>query len=447
MADFPYIPQTITVHLGKPDSPAPNVTVPFLEYIQNVASSELYPTWPENALRANIYAQITFALNRIYTEWYRSRGYDFDITNSTAYDQAFVYNRDIFENVAAIVNKLFNQYLARPGFVQPLFSSYCDGRKVQCDGLSQWGTVELAEQGLTPYEILTTYYGDDIDIRTAPIRPITKSYPGKPLKLGNVSLSSEIMQSRLNRISTNYPAIPKIYPVNGIFDAETQQAVKAFQSIFNLTPDGIVGPATWYQITSVYNAVLRLAELNAVGVSLQDVSRDFPEVLKEGMQGSSIQLLQFYLSALAAFNKTIPNIKIDGFFGPKTKETVIAFQKLVGLYPDGIVGAQTWDALISAYENIERTFPADGEPFVLPPKQTLVLGMQSEDVARVQGWLNIIATAYPQIPTIPQTGYFGEITRDAVLAFQQLFGFPASGVVSPFLFFQLEQRARDIEQA
>ena len=446
MADFPYIPQTITVHLGKPDSPAPNVTVPFLEYIQNVASSELYPTWPENALRANIYAQTTFALNRIYTEWYRSRGYDFDITNSTAYDQAFVYNRDIFETVAALVNELFDQYLARPGFVQPLFSSYCDGRKVQCDGLSQWGTVDLAQQGRTPYEILTAYYGNDLDIRTAPIRPLTESYPGKPLTLGNVSLAAEIMQSRLNRISTNYPAIPKIYPVNGIFDAETQAAVKAFQRIFSLTPDGIVGPATWYKITSVYTAVLRLSELNAVGVGLQDVSREFPEVLKEGMQGSSIQLLQFYLSVLAAFNKTIPGISIDGFFGPKTKDAVLSFQKLVGLYPDGIVGALTWDALISAYESIERTFPADGEPFVLPPTQTLVLGMQSEDVSRVQGWLNTVGTVYPQIPTIPQTGYFGEITRAAVLAFQQLFGFPASGVVSPFLFFQLEQRARDIGQ-
>lgn len=280
MPEYPYIPETITVHLGRPDEPAENVTVPFLEYIQNVASSELYPTWPENALRANIYAQVSFALNRIYTEWYRSRGYDFDITNSTAYDQAFVNGRDIFENVAVLVNELFNQYLARPDFIQPLFAAYCDGRRVQCDGLSQWGTVDLANQGLTPYQILTRYYGEDLDIRTAPTRPAVRSYPGQPLRLGDASISVEIMQSRLNRISNNYPAIPKIYPVNGVFDANTESAVKAFQEIFNLTPDGIVGPATWYQITSVYNAVLRLAELNAIGITLQDISRTLPEDLR-----------------------------------------------------------------------------------------------------------------------------------------------------------------------
>ena len=447
MADFPYIPQTITVHLGKPDEPAENVTVPFLEYIQNVASSELYPTWPENALRANIYAEITFALNRIYTEWYRSRGYDFDITNSTAYDQAFVNNRDIFENVSMLTNELFDQYIARPGFVQPLFSSYCDGRRVQCEGLSQWGTVDLAEQGLSPYEILATYYGDDLDIRTAPIRPLKSSYPGQPLKLGDVLLSVEIMQSRLNRISTNYPAIPKIYPVDGIFDIGTENAVKEFQKIFNLTPDGIVGPATWYQITSVYNAVLRLAELNAVGVTFQDVSRELPAVLNEGMRGKHIKTLQFFLNVVAAFHEELPSIKIDGFFGPKTKEAVIAFQKIFGLNPDGIVGENTWNALIASYEGIERMFPTNGEPFILPPTDALVLGMRSEDVSYIQGWLNTIATEYPQIPTVPQTGYYGEMTRDAVMTFQQLFGFPVSGAVSPFLFFQLEQTARNIKQA
>ena len=189
MPDYPFVPETITVHLGRPNEAAPNVTVPFLEYIQNVASSELYPTWPEYALRANIYAQVSYALNRIYTEWYRSRGYDFDITNSTAYDQAFVYGRDIFENVADLVSDQFNRYLARPGFIQPLFAVYCDGRRVQCNGLSQWGSVNLANQGLPPYEILTYYYGDNLDIRTAPVRPATQSYPGQPLR--QLSCNSE----------------------------------------------------------------------------------------------------------------------------------------------------------------------------------------------------------------------------------------------------------------
>lgn len=445
MPDYPYIPETITVHLGKPDQAAPNVTVPFLEYIQNVASSELYPTWPENALRANIYAEITFALNRIYTEWYRSRGYDFDITNSTAYDQAFVNNRDIFSNIADIVNELFDQYLARPGFIQPLFSSYCDGRRVQCDGLSQWGTVDLAEQGLTPYEILTYYYGDNLDIRTAPIRPLVRSYPGYPLKLGDVEVSVEIIQQRLNRISNNYPAIPKIYPVNGVFDIGTENAVKEFQRIFNLTPDGIVGPATWYQITSVYNAVRRLGELNAEGITLQDISRTLPNVLSEGMRGDSIRLLQFFLSVVGTFNEQVPTIAIDGIFGPKTKQAVIAFQKFVGLTPDGIVGPATWSALVTAYEKISRTQPSNGTMVVLPPTQTLVLGSRSEDVSLLQGWLNQIATAYPQITPVPQTGYFGEMTRDAVITFQQLFGLPVTGNVSPLVFYYIQLTANNLK--
>ena len=165
-AFLPFIPAEITVHLGPPDTPAPNVTLPFAEYIANVASSEIYPTWPENAIRANIYAQISFALNRIYTEFYRSRGYDFDITNSTATDQSFVNGRDIFENISRITDELFNDYISRRGNVEPLFAQYCDGREVSCNGLSQWGSVTLAENGMTPYEILRYYYGDDININT-----------------------------------------------------------------------------------------------------------------------------------------------------------------------------------------------------------------------------------------------------------------------------------------
>ncbi|MBO7303509.1 MAG: spore cortex-lytic protein, partial [Clostridia bacterium] len=181
-ANIPYIPETITVHLGAPNENAENVTLPFLEYITNVASSEIYPTWPENAIRANLYAQISFVLNRIYTEYYPSRGYDFDITNSTAYDQSFVKGRDYFENVAELAAELFNSYIVRQGSVEPLFSAYCDGREVECDGLSQWGTVSLANQGYTPYEILQYYYGNDINIvNDAPVRVPNSSLPTRPL--------------------------------------------------------------------------------------------------------------------------------------------------------------------------------------------------------------------------------------------------------------------------
>ena len=163
------VPEFITVHLGPPDSAAENVTVSFPEYIKNVASSEIYPTWPENSIRANVYAQVTFALNRIYTEWYRSRGYPFDITSSTSYDQKFIKNRNIFENVSEIVDDIFNRYVVKQGSQNPYFTEYCNGTTVTCSGLSQWGTVSLANQGKTPYEILQYYYGNDIDIKTAPI--------------------------------------------------------------------------------------------------------------------------------------------------------------------------------------------------------------------------------------------------------------------------------------
>ncbi|MBO5005809.1 MAG: peptidoglycan-binding protein, partial [Clostridia bacterium] len=259
MATLPVIPENITVHLGAPSSDAPNVTVSFPDYIKNVASSEIYPTWPENALRANIYAQISFALNRIYTEYYRSRGYDFDITNSTAIDQSFVYGRDIFDNISEIVDDIFNDYIVRGGFVEPLFALYCDGTTVTCDGLSQWGSVDLAEQGYIPYDILRYYYGDDINIvMDAPVENIDQSYPSVPLSLGSAGNDVRTVQTRLNRISANYPAIPKISNPNGIFSSETDAAVRKFQEIFSLTADGIVGKATWYRIQSIYNAVKKL---------------------------------------------------------------------------------------------------------------------------------------------------------------------------------------------
>lgn len=267
MPTLPYIPETITVHLGPPDQPAQNVTVPFADYIKNVASSEIYPTWPESAIRANIYAQISYALNRIYTEYYRSRGYDFDITNTTQYDQSFTYGRDIFENISQIVDQIFDSYISRQGQVEPLFAQYCDGIQLQCEGLSQWGTVTLAEEGLTPYEILQHYYGDNIDIlMDVPVGEIEVSVPPYPLQRGSIGDDVRQLQIRLNRISANYPAIPKISPVDGDFGIETEEAVKEFQRIFNLTPDGIVGRSTWYSILRIYNQRQTLVqELNSEG--------------------------------------------------------------------------------------------------------------------------------------------------------------------------------------
>ena len=203
----PKIPNEIVVHLGAPDSAAQNVALSFPDYIKNVASSEIYPTWPEDALRANILAQISVALNRVYTGYYRTRGYDFDITNSPAYDQTFVYQRDIYGNISRIVDEIFNNYIRRVGAIEPLFAQFCDGVEVQCPGLTQWGSVELANQGLDYFSILRRFYGDDIEIVTnAPFgdSPVTAEPP--TLSEGDTGADVELLQRRLNRISSNYPS-------------------------------------------------------------------------------------------------------------------------------------------------------------------------------------------------------------------------------------------------
>ena len=227
---YPVVPEYITVHLGAPDAPAENVTLSFPDYIKNVAASELYPTWNENALRANILAQISVALNRVYTEFYRSRGYDFDITNNTQYDQAFTANRATFENINAIVDDIFNNYIVRRGNIEPLYAQFCDGVRTQCRGLSQWGSEELGRQGKTPYEILQYYYGPDIDlVFNAPVGDSTPSYPGRPLSRGSTGEDVRTLQRQLLRIRKNYPAIPNIPDTSGIYDVPTEEAVRARQ--------------------------------------------------------------------------------------------------------------------------------------------------------------------------------------------------------------------------
>ena len=351
------VPEFITVHLGPPDSPAENVTVSFPEYIKNVASSEIYPTWPENALRANIYAQVTFALNRIYTEWYRSRGYPFDITSSTSYDQKFIKNRNVFENISEIVDDIFNRYVVRRGSQNPYFTEYCNGTTVTCRGLSQWGTVDLANQGMTPYEILQYYYGDDIDIKLAPILPYMESYPGEPLRLGDREYEVRLIQQRLNRVARNFPAIPRINPVDGVFGQQTDNSVKAFQRVFNLTPDGIVGPGTWYKISFIYSSVRRLSELYGENEALSEVPVQYVEPLELGDSGERVRLLQYYINVLAAFYEEISEVREDGQFGEATRQQVLNFQRIFGLTQDGIVGIGTWDALYDAYVGILRTVP------------------------------------------------------------------------------------------
>ena len=359
----PYVPQRITVHLGAPSSNAQNVTVSFIDYVKNVASSEIYPTWEESALRANILAIVSFALNRVYTEFYRSRGYDFDITSSTAYDQFFVNGRSYFTNVARLVDDLFNDYLRRPGFVEPLAAKFCNGTTVTCEGLSQWGSQNLAKQGYNSTQILRSYYGDVEIVTDAPIRGITSSYPGIALRRGFSGPSVLVVQVSLNRISQNYPSIPKISPVDGIFGAQTEAAVRRFQEVFDLEPDGVVGKATWYALVRIYTAVTSLSELRSQGQRFYSISWATTNPINRGDTGVKVEHLQYMLSVLSAYIPEIPPVTVDGIFGSATENAVLAAQRRFGLPQTGVVNAETWDEIYDQFSGIETISWRDPESF------------------------------------------------------------------------------------
>jgi len=360
---IPYVPQYITVHLGPPGSDRENVTVSFPDYVKNVASSEIYPTWDESALRANILAIVSFALNRVYTEFYRSRGYDYDITNSTAYDQYFVKGRSFFDNISRLVDELFNDYLRRPGFVEPLAAKFCNGTTAICEGLSQWGSENLAQQGYNSVEILRSYYGDVEIVNNAPVQGYTSSYPGTPLRRGTTGPSVVSVQASLNRISQSYPAIPKIPVVDGIFGVRTENAVRKFQDVFNLTPDGVVGPSTWYALVRLYTAVTRLAELRSQGQKYYVNSWAYNNPIRPGNRGIKVEHLQYMLSVLSAYIPEIPPLTVDGIFGDATRNAVVSAQRRFGLPQTGIVDAATWDEIYDQFAGIENTTLRDPQDF------------------------------------------------------------------------------------
>lgn len=362
-AVIPFVPQNITVHLGTPTSDAANVTVSFADYVKNVASSEIYPTWEESALRANILAITSFALNRVYTEYYRSRGYDFDITNSTAFDQAFVNGRSIFENISRLVDDLFNDYLRRPEFVEPLAAKFCNGTTVTCEGLSQWGSQNLALEGYNSIEILRSYYGDVETVVNAPIRGNRSSYPGTPLRVGSTGPNVVVIQASLNRISQNYPAIPKVPVADGIFGSKTEASVKAFQKIFDLTPDGIVGQNTWYALVRIYTAVTKLSELRSQGQQFYSISWAPPNALQLGDTGEKVKLLQYMLAMLSEYIQEIPPVAVDGIYGRATRAAVLAAQRRFRLPETGVVDPETWQAIYGQFSGIENTTLRSEESF------------------------------------------------------------------------------------
>lgn len=426
------IPSAITVHLGPPDQPAENVTVPFIEYVKNVASSELYPTWPESALRANIYAIISVALNRVFTEWYRSQGYNFDITNTTQFDQAFVNNRGIFDRISELVDEIFDSYIARQGQLEPLFAQFCDGRIVQCPGMSQWGTVGLANQEMTPYEILQYYYGDNINIMTdTPLSELIETFPGT-LSLGDNNPYVLFLQISLNTIAANYPALPRISNPTGTFDEQTQEAVRTFQTIFNLPVTGVVDKATWYRIRRIYAAVTSLAELTSSGIAIGEIPEFTPTPI--GEVRPRVQAVQYFLNVLSAFYNTIPSVDINGMLDIQTRNAIMEFQKTFSLPVTGIVDEATWNTMYNNVLGILDTLPPQSIalPNLLWPGIVYSLGSEGPGVYLIQQYLSYIGSVLEGLTPAEPDGIYGPMTEAAVREFQRYFGIDVTGVVDQY---------------
>jgi len=443
MGLYPTIPEYITVHLGLPNSDAQNVTVPWRDYIKNVASHEVYPTWPEASIAANILAQNSYALNRVYTEYYPSRGYDFDITSTTAYDQAFVYGDAVFDNISNLVDGLFNTYIVRQGSIVPLHAAFCDGVRTQCSGLSQWGSVDLAEAGYDAFDILQYYYGNNIElVRNAPVQGTAPSYPGIPLRRGDASEDVRTISRELNRIRQNFPAIPAIDPVTVVFNQQVEDTVRAFQQIFGLDVDGVVGRATWYKIRQLWSDVKKLSELLSEGLTITEIQRQYPRALGYGDAGTGVRTVQYYLAFLGYFLPELPPIAITGVYDENTRDAVYAFQSRNGLAVDGIVGRDTWIALQQAYGQLLRELPEEYRQYSdqIYPGKFLVMGDIGESVRQLQNNLRTISLADPAIPEVFVTGVYDEATQAAVLALQKQRGLEQTGAVGPLLWVEIMQQ-------
>lgn len=431
----PVVPTEITVHIGSPEEAGKTITVPFPEYIKNVASNEIYPSWPADAIKANILAQISFALNRVYNEWYPSLGYNFDITSSPAYDQTFKEDSQFFENISQIVDDIFNNYIVKGDQVQPLFATYCDGINTTCDGLSQWGSVELARQGLSPTEILKRYYGNDIRIiYNAPVSPNIPSYPGFPFRLGSAGNYVRQLKVQLNRISNSYPAIPKIEEENIFFTTDMEESVKAFQEIFDLPVTGTVDKATWYEVKYLYNAVKKVADLASEGISIEEVEFPYGETLQLGDTGPYIRPLNYLLNFLSYLDTDIPKLNLSGEeFTEDTKEMVIAFQTSNNIEADGIVDKNTWNALLTSYNQTKGLIPEEYLYYEdkLYPGIFLSLGMTGDNILNLQNFLYIICEKTHQIPGVRVNGTFDELTEESIKAIQKRYNLPENGVVGP----------------
>ena len=434
------VPEMVTVHLGLPGSDAVNVTVPFVEYIKSVASSEVFPTWPRESLLSNIHAEATLVMNRIYTEWYPSQGYDFDVSASPAFDQYYVHQREVFDTIDVLVDEYFKYYIGRQGFVEPIFAQFCDGRQSACSGLSQWGTVDLAAMGYTAIDIIRYYYGQNTELRTAELaKSLPDSYPGSPLTMGSSGEDVLRVQNRLNRIAINYPAIPFITIAEGNYGAETARSVRSFQQVFGLPVNGTVDEDTWYRIIYIYNAVKRLGELESEGEEVQSGAYPGNEV-RIGDRGPNVLRLQWYNNAIARSNQ-FPQLRVidlDGIYDNETAEAMRALQALLGLPQTGVVDKATWDAVTRLYNEVGEIGTDDeyygGEISGWPrpyPGAPVRRGATGDTVYYIQDLINAINSGNSAVPRVARDGIFGAETQAAVIAFQNAYGLASDGIVGP----------------
>ena len=430
---YPVVPNSITVHLGKPDEAARNITVSFTDYIKNVASNELYPTWPKNALEANIYAIISFAMNRIYNEWYPSKGYNFDITSSSLYDQSYIENTIVYSNISDIVDELFDEYVVKGNQIQPYFTTYCDGRNTKCNGLSQWGTVSRANQNKTPLQILRYYYGNDITIKTAETSSAITTYPGEKIGLGSTGNQVLAIERDLKRIRQNYPAIPNITDTLGIYNNEVEAAVRKFQEIFNLPITGVVDKATWYKIKYVYTSVKKLSDLYSEGLSKDEVTLLYNDELKYGDTGIEVEFIHYYLDAIAFLDPDIPRLRTNSIYNNDTITMVKAFQKKYNLPVTGIFTYQDFKVIKDVYNKILKSFNGNNS-YVneLYPDYFLTLGVEGDDVRRFQKFLLAICRYDKSIPGVRVNGVFDKLTEDSVKKIQKDYNLDVTGIVGPF---------------
>ena len=431
---YPVVPNNITIHLGAPNENVRDITVPFTDYISNVAASEIFPTWPKNAIIANVYAITSFAMNRIYNEWYRSKGYNFDITSNPIYDQTYTENRSTYENINNIVDEIFDNYVVKGNQVQPYFTTYCDGRVTTCNGLSQWGTVNLANQGISPLDILKYYYGSDISIKyDAPVGDNTQGYPGYPVGLGNAGNPVLAIQRDLRRISKNYPAIPYITNTLGIYDEETVSAVKKFQEIFNLPITGIVDKGTWYKIKYVYTSVKKLADLYSEGLTQDEVTFLYTDKVEYGDTGIEVQYIHYFLDAIAFLDNDIPRLPTNSIYNNNTITMVKAFQEKYGLPVTGVFTYTDFSVLRKVYDDILKSYSNEEYVSDLYPDYFLVKGMTNNDVKRFQRYLLAICRYDKSIPGVRVNGTFDDLTEKSVKKLQNDYGFDINGVVGPLL--------------